>query len=431
MADFDIESVSGLRVIELREQLSNRGLPTDDLKEELVKRLRDAMENEQSIREVSDESSPEISERIKAVGEKEQAREERKSESEINLSQLLAAMMDMNSNLKKMKAGQREPKGRLLEEMKKTHEEMKANIVSVINTKIDVIADKVDKNEERLGEIEKNIEKNEERFGEITLEIGNLKEAMKVDISAEKSNFAKENIREQEISQDQPNIAKPNIKISTYDGKTSWQVYKTQFSIVANGNGWDPVTKARQLAASLRAEAADVLRTVPEEEQLNFEALTEALELRFGKKCLKDFSRLQLKSRQQRQTDVRDTLALRYFIDGVKDPEIQKALRLAELKDLKSVLVYSLKYEAAQQASRRDRHLVRGAEITNSDPGMADTLKEMRDILLSLNVKYNRNAQKTKVTCWRCGAEGHVQWNCQARQDQRAGNAPRTKSQEN
>ncbi|GFS95352.1 hypothetical protein NPIL_190201 [Nephila pilipes] len=112
MADFDIESVSGLRVIELREQLSNRGLPTTGLKEELVKRLR---ESEQSIRE--------------AVGEKEQAREERKSESEINLNQLLAAMMDMNSNLKEMKA------------------------------------DKVDKNEERLGKIEKNIEKNEERFG--------------------------------------------------------------------------------------------------------------------------------------------------------------------------------------------------------------------------------------------------------------------------
>ncbi|GFT28015.1 CCHC-type domain-containing protein [Nephila pilipes] len=196
------------------------------------------------------------------------------------------------------------------------------------------------------------------------------------------------------------------------------------------------------------------LMKVPEEEQLNFEALTEALELRFGEKCLKDFSRLQLKSRQQRQSetlqdlatdverlshlafadcpaDVRDTLVVQYFIDGVKDPEIQKALRLAELKDLKSALVYGLKYEAAQQASRRDRHLVRGAEITNSDPGMADNLKEMRDILLSLNVKYNRNAQKTKVTCWRCGAEGHIQRSCKALQDQRAGNAPRTKAQEN
>ncbi|GFS95350.1 retrovirus-related Pol polyprotein from transposon 412 [Nephila pilipes] len=252
---------------------------------------------------------------------------------------------------------------------------------------------------------------------------------MNVDISAEKSNFAKENIREHEISQDQPNIAKLNIKISSYDGKTSWQVYKTLFSIVANGNGWDPLTKARQLAASLRTEAADVLRTVPEEEQLNFEALTEALELRFGEKCLKDFSRLQLKSRQQRQSEtlqdlatdverlshlafancpaeVRDTLAIQYFIDGVKDPEIQKALRLVELKDLKSALVYDLKYEAAQQTSRRDRHLVREAEITKSDPGMADTLKEMRDILLSLNIKYNRNAQKTKVRSRRtCSTE--------------------------
>ncbi|GFT72586.1 hypothetical protein NPIL_607821 [Nephila pilipes] len=70
MADFDIESVSGLRVIELREQLSNRGLPTTGLKEELVKRLRDAMESEQSIREVRDESSPEIRERIRRLTKK-------------------------------------------------------------------------------------------------------------------------------------------------------------------------------------------------------------------------------------------------------------------------------------------------------------------------------------------------------------------------
>ncbi|GFU24303.1 gag-Pol polyprotein [Trichonephila clavipes] len=93
---------------------------------------------------------------------------------------------------------------------------------------------------------------------------------------------------------------KPSIKLSTYDGKFSWQVYKTQFSIVADANQWDSQTKACQLAASLRADAADILQTLPETQRLDFDALVNALELRFGEKCVKDYSRLQLKSRQQK-----------------------------------------------------------------------------------------------------------------------------------
>ncbi|GFS81859.1 gag-Pol polyprotein [Trichonephila clavipes] len=142
--------------------------------------------------------------------------------------------------------------------------------------------------------------------------------------------------------------SKPSIKLSTYDGKSSWQVYKTQFSIVADANQWDSQTKACQLAASLRADAADILQTLTETQRLDFDALVNALELRFGEKCVKDYSRLQLKSRQQKvsetlqelatdverlshlafsdcPTEVREVLALQHFIDGVRDLEIQKA----------------------------------------------------------------------------------------------------------
>ncbi|GFW00892.1 gag-Pol polyprotein [Trichonephila clavipes] len=75
--------------------------------------------------------------------------------------------------------------------------------------------------------------------------------------------------------------SKPSIKLSTYDGKYSWQVYKTQFSIVADANQWDSHTKACQLAASLRADAADILQTLPETQRLDSDALVNALELRF------------------------------------------------------------------------------------------------------------------------------------------------------
>ncbi|GFS77432.1 retrovirus-related Pol polyprotein from transposon 412 [Trichonephila clavipes] len=141
--------------------------------------------------------------------------------------------------------------------------------------------------------------------------------------------------------------SKPSIKLSTYDGKSSWQVYKTQFSIVADANQWDSQTKACQLAASFRADAADMMLTLPETQRLDFDALVNALELRFGEKCVKDYSRLQLKSRQQKvsetlqelatdverlshlafsdcPTEVREVLALQHFIDGVRDPKSRK-----------------------------------------------------------------------------------------------------------
>ncbi|GFV87627.1 retrovirus-related Pol polyprotein from transposon 412 [Trichonephila clavipes] len=99
-------------------------------------------------------------------------------------------------------------------------------------------------------------------------------------------------------------------------------------------------------------------------------------------------SRLQLKSRQQKvsetlqelatdverlshlafsdcPTEVREVLALQHFIDGVRDPEIQKALRMADLKDLKGALVFAMKFEAAQQATRKDRHPIRA--VNESD----------------------------------------------------------------
>ncbi|GFU35996.1 uncharacterized protein TNCV_4191101 [Trichonephila clavipes] len=56
------------------------------------------------------------------------------------------------------------------------------------------------------------------------------------------------------------------VKLSTYDGKTNWEVYKTQFSTTSKANGWTEGAKACQLAASLRGEAAEVLQTLPDTE---------------------------------------------------------------------------------------------------------------------------------------------------------------------
>ncbi|GFS42776.1 gag-Pol polyprotein [Nephila pilipes] len=71
------------------------------------------------------------------------------------------------------------------------------------------------------------------------------------------------------------------IKLLSFDGKTSRQVYKTQFTMVAEVNGWNPRVQAFHMAASLRGEAADILETLPQEQRHDFQALSSALELRY------------------------------------------------------------------------------------------------------------------------------------------------------
>ncbi|GFX51652.1 uncharacterized protein TNCV_5013551 [Trichonephila clavipes] len=76
--------------------------------------------------------------------------------------------------------------------------------------------------------------------------------------------------------------------MSTYERITNWEVYKTQFSIISDVNGWIEEVKACQLVAYLRGEAAEVLQTLPNAESLNLIFLYNALDFRFGKKYSKD-----------------------------------------------------------------------------------------------------------------------------------------------
>ncbi|GFX49567.1 hypothetical protein TNCV_4902091 [Trichonephila clavipes] len=216
---------------------------------------------------------------------------------------------------------------------------------------------------------------------------------------------------------------------------------KQKVMTVADANQWDSQTNACQLAASLRADAADILQNLPETQRLDFDALVNALELRFGEKCVKDYSRLQLKSRQQKvsetlqelatdverlshlafsdcPTEVRDVLALQHFIDGVRDPEIQKALRMADLKDLKGALVFAMKFEAAQQATRKDRHPIRAVNESDTSNSSVERLeRQMRSFMNRVeSLMFQKADGKKTLKCWTCGREGHLQRSCRARQ---------------
>ncbi|GFS98369.1 gag-Pol polyprotein [Trichonephila clavipes] len=274
-----------------------------------------------------------------------------------------ANMGEMKSDLTaSMNANMGEMKSELTASMNANMTEMKSELTAnkeELKSDLKGIGDKLTTMDKKFEDMEGRIESVENKFENKFVDIENKFENKFEDMESKLEKLKQKVMAGQgDEFKFQAPYSKPSIKLSTYDVKSSWQVYKTQFSIVADANQWDSQTKACQLAASLRADAADILQTLPETQRLDFDALVNALELRFGEKCVKDYSRLQLKSRQQKvsktlqelatdverlshlafsdcPTEVREVLALQHFIDGVRDPEIQKALRMVDLKDLK------------------------------------------------------------------------------------------------
>ncbi|GFX99317.1 uncharacterized protein TNCV_1614431 [Trichonephila clavipes] len=196
-------------------------------------------------------------------------------------------------------------------------------------------------------------------------------------------------------------------------------------------NGWTERIKACQLAASFRGEATEILQTLPDIARLNLNSLYNALDLRFSQKYSKDYARLKMKTRLKKTGEslqgverlteverlanlafsdhpatVREVISLQYFVDGLKDEEIQKAVRMADAQDLKS----ALKLEAANEASCRDRYSIRGARVTADVPCKSPWMKKMKKLKEEIQdlMAQLQNRRRRSLMYWGCAEPGHL-----------------------
>ncbi|KAJ8936913.1 hypothetical protein NQ318_010940 [Aromia moschata] len=165
------------------------------------------------------------------------------------------------------------------------------------------------------------------------------------------------------------------LKPPTYDGQSSWSMYRRQFEAAAKANGWTPQEMATSLVISLRGQALEILQSIPEEQQNDYDRIVGALEIRYGHKYLRQVYQSQIKSRQQRtneslqeyEADIERLVHLAYpqapkefleqigiqtFIDGLLDTEMQQALRLGRHTMICDALIAALEFKAAKEASR-------------------------------------------------------------------------------
>ncbi|GBN34242.1 hypothetical protein AVEN_237809-1 [Araneus ventricosus] len=332
-------------------------------------------------------------------------------------------------------------------------EEMKNQIQSHVESKVGEIKDHVNSCIEKIeedvqsvkreigevkGEVERKIEEVEDKVqgeieevkGKVQVKIGDL-EKRHSELEDRPINFP---------ANPDLTYSRPTVKSLTFDGQTSWTVFKTQFDVVSSANGWNNRVKASQLVASLRGSAAEVLQGIPSDKLTDLTTIENALEARFGDSHLTQFYRTELKTRRQKPReslqvlaadverlmslayaecpqDVRESLAAQYFVDAIRDEDTQHTTRLMDAKDLKSALAYSMKYEAAKTVSKTSRN-VRSIEI---EDGTAKEKDEKFDCLLeTLEKLLNSHVARKKIprrnpnmTCWKCIKKGHVQRECQ------------------
>ncbi|GFT66320.1 hypothetical protein TNCV_3207971 [Trichonephila clavipes] len=77
-----------------------------------------------------------------------------------------------------------------------------------------------------------------------------------------------------------------------------------------------------------------------------------------------------------------------------------------------------MKFEAAQQATRKDRHHIRAVNESDTSNSSVERLeRQMRSFMNRVESLMSQKADgKKTLKCWTCGREGHLQRSCRARQ---------------
>ncbi|GFW25140.1 uncharacterized protein TNCV_2261981 [Trichonephila clavipes] len=273
--------------------------------------------------------------------------------------QLKALLEDINA----LKSGQEETKERM-ENMQRTQEEFKNELKEGMQKGLDYtkneLKERMEKCQEELkGSLEKKIDNVEEKINSVEEKIALKVEEKTAVVEAKirkKVEKVEERIREQVDERiegvfenfsliSQPVLASPvsvpalpiSVKLSTYDGKTNWEVYKTQFCIISEANGFNEGVKACQLAASLRDE-----NKTPENRK------------KAACKHVFEVERLTQLGFSDHPATVRETISLQKVFRGRHG--LWRAVRMAvDVQDLKSALLYAPKLRLPP-ASRKVHH---------------------------------------------------------------------------
>jgi hypothetical protein len=165
------------------------------------------------------------------------------------------------------------------------------------------------------------------------------------------------------------------VEPPTFNGNTSWSVFRRQFKTITEHNHWSD-KKSTYLITALKGRAVDVLHGIPT--NMNYEGTLQALEDWFGDQHFAASYRCQLTTTQEAGESLQDfameieqlthraypTLpeehvwreAGRAFAYGVADPDIKIQLLLGGEKKVNEAVRQALELQAVLVAARPQKN---------------------------------------------------------------------------
>lgn len=257
---------------------------------------------------------------------------------------------------------------------------------------------------------------------------------------------------------DQENTYKPGkLKPATYDGSTPWVDYKSHFNACACLNHWSEAEQGMYLAVSLRGQAQGVLGNMAETLQMNFSALSKALEERFSPANQTELYRAQLRERRQKASetipqlgqdvrrltrlayptapaDVCETLAKDYFIDALTGAYMRLRIKQSRPQDLNDAIRHAEELGAKRKKYEETGFLREVGDQIKPEPKrerLEETVGSIKEILVKLQKEINDLKHEKKgshridnvpinpMKCYNCGKPGHIKRNCRLNQSNR------------
>jgi hypothetical protein len=344
-------------------------------------------------------------------------KEERRKEKAKLLEQQRNEQVKFLEEIEKRGLEEKAEQKRILEHLEFTFkekvEEKVTEIKKDVEEKVTVIQRGVD---EKVGEIKKDVEGIKENFEGKVKEMEAKFKGLKTGLSGK-------------LETGLVKLKKP------FDGTTSWSMYKKQFEAAAGANNWDDAGKAVALTLALCGQALQILQTLPVEDQKNYAAFVKALELRYGDHHLSQVYQSQLRARVQKSgenlqefaADVERLVHLAYpngpaqfhheigtsvFVDGVRDGELQLALRLARHNKCANALVHALEFETAKNASRPTAQRLRAVTVEEPTERQGDLLQKITKMFEEIQ----RSISFARPKCLNCGQVGPLKRDCRSKQ---------------